>query len=163
MGALGSALGVGALGSSDSSTWSVIGADRSKLARNTSSPFYVDPAVLDFALANRILQSLYNLQQSGRKGPFPNDGLRHYTCFVCGYQLEIRDWHKKLLWGPVKQEVLPPLLDKVLECMQRLAAEEENSAWTWAVPMLVKFLENLKARCMQRNAVQWNVMQCSVV
>ena len=166
VGALGSS--VGALGSSDSSTlgsFSIVEIERwnRDFARNTSSPFYVDPAILFWAKPNQILQSLYKLQQKGEKGPFPNDGLRHYTCFACGYQMEIRDWDKQLLWGPVDTTQLPSLLDKVLKPMQRLAAEEENPYWTWAVPMLVKFMENLKARCMQCNAVQWHVKQCSVM
>ena len=101
------------------------------------------------------------MQQRGEKGVF---GRRNYNCWACGWQPAIEDWDEDHLWGPVgPPAALPPDLDKVLEGMQRLSADEDDPAWTWGVGVLAKFLENLKARCMQRNAVQWNVMQCSVM
>ena len=138
-----------------------LGRDRSPwvLAHN-ASPFYIQDAVRDW-LENpdSILQDLHRMQQRGEKGVFEGD---NYNCWACGWQPAIEDWDKDHLWGPVgPPENLPPDFDKVLEGMRRLSADEDDPAWTWGVVMLVKLLENLKARCVQRNAVQWNVMQCS--
>ena len=115
---------------------------------NTCSPFYIDAWVMDFAPSNLILQFFVQMQHDNVKGPFPVGAFRNYNCWACGYQQLPGDWDENHLWGPVPASVMPPLLDDVLVCMQKLWEEKNSPFWHWGVGMLVKLLENLKARCL---------------
>ena len=115
----------------------------------TSSPFYIDAWVVDLAPSNLILQYLAQMQHEHVKGMFPVGAFRNYNCWACGYQQLSGDWDEAHLWGPVPANAMPPLLDDVLVRMQKLWEEKNSPVWCWGVGMLVKFLENLKARCLE--------------
>ena len=120
---------------------------------NTSSPFFID--AWRQPPANLIFMHLAKLQDKNSKGVFfPVGAFRNYNCWACGYQqppgdYPRGDWDENHLWGPVPAEVMPPLLDDVLVCMQKLWEEKNSPVWHWGVGMLVKLLENVKARCLE--------------
>ena len=116
---------------------------------NTSSPFFID--AWRQPPANLIFRHLLNLQDIKSKGAFfPSGAFRNYNCWVCGYQQLTGDWHIEAhMWGPVPACEMPPLLDGVLVCMQKLWEEKNSPSWHWGVGMLVKLLENVKARCLE--------------
>ena len=115
---------------------------------NTSSPFFIDAFCQP--PANLLFTYLEKLQDRNSKGVFlPSGAFRNYNCWACGYQQPLGDWDENHLWGPVPAEVMPPLLDDVLVCMQKLWEEKNSPSWHWGVGMLVKLLENVKARCLE--------------
>ena len=63
--------------------------------------------------------------------------------------------------GPTPAEVMPPSLGDVLERMQKLLEDKTSPGWCWGVGMLVKFLENLKARCLE-TCVEVSVVKYSL-
>ena len=128
---------------------------------NTCSPFYIDAWVMDFAPSNLILQFFVQMQHDNVKGPFPVGAFRNYNCWACGYQQLRGDWDEAHLWGPMPADAMPPLLDDVLVCMQKLWEEKNSPVWCWGVGMLVKFLENLKARCLE-TCVEVSVVKYSL-
>ena len=115
---------------------------------NTSSPFFIDAFCQP--PANLLFTYLEKLQDRNSKGVFlPSGAFRNYNCWAIGYQQPLGDWDENHMWGPIPDEKMPPLLDEVLKCMQKLWEEKNSPSWHWGVGMLVKLLENLKARCLE--------------
>ena len=117
----------------------------------TISPFYIDPGVVELSQPSLLLNHLAHMQAMGMKGPFPVGPFRNYNCWACGWQPLKENWAvAEHLWGPIPKEVLPPLLDEVLEAMQKLREDTRDTpGYCWGVGMLTKFLENLKVRCLE--------------
>ena len=67
------------------------------------------------------------------KGMLPVGAFRNYNCWACGYQRLSGDWLEAHLWGPIPDDVIPPLLDDVLVRMQNLGC--------WAVGEVLGELE----------------------
>ena len=143
---LGPDVGVSGRPAGSSSDVGDVGALEPTTTSETVSPFFVD--AFRWPPPNLVLNLLVRMQERREKGTFPVGAFRNYNCWGCGYQQDLGDWHEHLMWGPIPAEVMPPLLDDVLVRMQQLWEEKNSPDNCWGVGMLVKLLENLKARCL---------------
>jgi hypothetical protein len=79
--------------SPDGETFRGLGVDQlgtsSAASASTSSRFFVDQSVFEFAPRNQTLAFLHNMQQTSRKYPFPASPGRNYNVLACGFDKDL--------------------------------------------------------------------------
>lgn len=117
---------------------------------NSSSVFYIDPAVYTWAKPNDALRTLHGMQQRGGSVyPFPHTPGCNYNCLAAGFDTYLGE-HMSL-WGPVADADLPRGLQEVHTAMEAFAVKgQENPHWCAGVLVCLSWL-----KAIQDPTLQW--------
>ena len=114
-------------------------------AQESSSVFYIDSAVFEFAPENQVIERLTDLQAKKVTYPFPSAPGRNFNVLGAGFSRKLDDWPKEYKWEEASKNGLPSDLDEVCEQFERFAANSDNPHNVGiGVRVIWRFLEQTK-------------------